>query len=356
MIQLSEHLLREFVSAAGFAPSGDNSRPWKFVIKDGMVFQYALLGKDNPALNYKHGGTLIANGAAIENILASAALHGYVGEVLYDPLPADPSCVARISFQQQETNALFTVEDIERRHTNRTRYQHTPLGQELISRLTSFSVDLPEVRLVVVEDPNAVAVLGRAGSKAEVVILETKELHTLLFESVKWTTAEEQAAKSGLFIETLELDPVAKFFFRQCRRWSLMNFLNAFHFAHFIANEDAKSYSSGGAYVGIVVSQTRSVDFLNAGRLAERAWLTLNKMGYAVHPIVAALFFGLRIKEGAVDGLTQKHIDLMVESYRAIEKVFQVGAQEHVVFMFRTGIAPQVSARSSKAPPEVTFE
>ena len=356
MTQVSASLLCEFVSLAGFAPSGDNSRPWKFVIKEGSVFQYALLGKDNPALNYKHGGTLIANGAAIENILAIAAARGYVGEVVYEPLPEDISCVAQITFQEQDVPALFTQEDIERRHTNRTRYQHTPLDQELVNRLATFSADLPGVRMVIAEDPAAVAALGRAGSKAEVVILETKELHSLLFESVKWTAAEEQVAKSGLFIDTLELDPIAKFFFRQCRKWGLMNFLNTFRFAHFIASEDAKSYSSGGAYVGIVVSQTRSVDFLNAGRLAERAWLLLNKAGYGVHPIVAALFFGLRIKEGAVDGLTQKHIELMVESNRAIEAAFRVGTEEQVVFMFRTGIAPHPSARSSKAPPQVSCE
>lgn len=356
MTKIPSSLLCEFVSAAGFAPSGDNSRPWKFVIREESVFQYALLEKDNPALNYKHGGTLIANGSAIQNILEFAASRGYEGEVAYYPLPEDSSCVARISFRKKETPSFFDKEDIYGRHTNRNRYQRTKIDRTIIAQIFSFASNFSSVRLVVTEDDKEISTLGHAGSKAEVVILETKELHTLLFNSVKWTEKEERAVKSGLFIDTLELDPIAKFFFRQCRNWGLMNFLNKFHFAHFIANEDAKSYSSGGAYVGVIVSQTRSVDFLNAGRLSEYAWLALNKAGYAVHPIIAALFFGLRIKEGAVDGLTQKHIELMIESNREIDRVFHVEPDEHVVFMFRTGIAPNPSARSSKAPPQISYE
>ena len=195
--------------------------------------------------------------------------------------------------------------------------------------------------------------LAHAGSRAEIAILENEELHSLLFTNVVWTKEEEHLKKEGLFVKTLELAPPQEFVFGLCRKWSFMQHLNKFGFPKFIAYDDAKKYATGGAYISLIADSASRENFVNAGRLMERIWLIANLHDYAVHPITATLFFGLKIRAEKVSGLTSESWELMRSAYALIRKTLELPENKEVLFMFRIGEAPRVRFRSSKKAPVV---
>jgi len=355
MNALSNTTLIKIIEAASTAPSGDNSQPWEFVVEKGIIYQYFIEGKDNPFLNYKNGGTLLANGAALENIALASETYGFDAVIEYFPISDDHRCVAKVHFEpngktQERTNGLH------QRHTNRRSYTEDPIDPLIKEKLLHCIEDIGGVRVVITEDRGEIVKCAWAGSRAEIAILENQELHNHLFSGVTWSKDEENKKRTGLFVKTLELNPIQELFFTLCRYWKLMRLFNKIKFAHFIAHEDAKNYATGGAYVAVLASGSTPLDFIKAGRAMERMWISLNQQNYAVHPIIASLFFALRIKDGEDASLLPAHRTLMAQASQAIDTVFATRKDEHVLVLFRTGKALPPSARSSKKPPVVSYK
>lgn len=345
--------IQSLIEAGSRAPSGDNSQPWKFRVKDRDIFIFQIQNKDNPFLNYEQGGTLIACGAIIENIVIEASAHNIVCTITL--FPGETDCVAQITLSEGETEIDPLRDTITLRHTNRNNYSATPLTSELTSALHNLHLAKEKIALVITTG-EAMHELAHAGSRAEIAILENKELHQLLFDNVVWTVKEEEAKQSGLFVKTLEFAPPQEFVFRLCRKWAFMQRLNKFGFAKFIANDDAKKYATGAAYVSLVADTLSRESFVNAGRVMERIWLLANKNEYAVHPITATLFFGHRIRGGKEDGLTRETWELMRKALAQVRRVLGVSDAQHVLFMMRIGKAKPVRFRSSKKAPVIAFE
>lgn len=347
--------LERIVAAGALAPSGDNSQPWKFATNDKSITLFGVFGKDNAFLNWNQGGTLIALGAALENMVIAASAEGLSVRVEYLPGVPKQNAVARLCFEPANDAPDPLYPEIVHRHTNRKPYRKEPLPDNVRDAL---SREIPEesgICVRIIDDPERILALAHAGSRAEVAILENEQLHALLFGNACFTQEEERERKEGLYVKTLELNTVQEIVFRICRNWPIMRQLNKIKFARFIANEDAKVYASASAYIAVVAQGTASEDFLRAGRAAERLWLRATALGYAVHPIVATLFFGLRSRAQAEQGMTPEHWTMMCEAYRSIEHA--VGSSgDPVLFMFRIGTAPPPSARSSKKPPLVVAE
>jgi nitroreductase len=349
---IDREIIRAIISSGTLAPSGDNSQPWYFHVSGDAIFVFQIPDKDNPFLNYHLSGTHVAIGAVIENICIAATAYAIAAQVKL--FPGEPDCVAKIDLVQNNTERDPLVDAIPLRHTNRKNYEQTFLPDDLKAHILTEANVEQGVRAVISEG-SAMKKLGHAGSRAEVAILENRELHQLLFGNVVWTKAEEAAKREGLFVDTLEFAPPQKFFFRLCGNWKIMSFLNKLGFAKFVSNDNAKKYGTGAAFIAIVTSHNSPEDFVKAGRAMERVWLLLNQAGYAVHPITATLFFGQRILEGKEEGLTRDSWELMENAFHSIKTILNVQT-EHIAFMFRTGKTSAPSARSSKKPPVIEFD
>lgn len=350
---IARDTIQALIAAGSYAPSGDNSQPWCFRVKDQEIFVLQIPNKDNPFLNYEQGGTLIACGAVIENIVIEASAHN-IGCTI-ELFPGETNCVAKITLTEAQTVPDPLRDTITRRHTNRHNYRAEPLTPDLSDALQRVRMDKEGMSIVIKTD-EAMKELAYAGSRAEIAILENQELHTLLFDNVVWTAKEEEEKKSGLFVKTLEFAPPQEFVFSLCRKWTFMQRLNKFGFAKFIANDDAKKYATGAAYIAIVAETLSGESFVNAGRMMQRIWLEANKHEFAVHPITATLFFGHRILGGRENGLTEDAWELMRKAFAQVRQVLGVSSEQHVLFMMRVGKAKPVRFRSSKKSPIIAFE
>ncbi len=338
--------------AGSKAPSGDNSQPWFFSNTENTINVFMLPDKDNAFLNFKQSGTLMANGAVIENVVIKATQFGLITHVRLFPDSNNRNHVAEIQLTKGEVGMNKLCEYINKRETNRKKYSNDQIPESVLAELLLLVNPEDRVTLKILTG-SSMKILGHAGSRAEIAILENEELHQLLFKNIVWTKSEEGEKKEGLFVKTLELLPPQELMFRLCRNWKVMRVLNKIGFAKFIANDDAKKYSTGGAYVAIVAEAFDDETCVISGRIMQRAWIFLNSKNLSVHPISATLFFGHRISQKREEGLTKDTWESMTTAFKQILKEVEVTKNQHIMFMMRVGKSSSPSAHSSKKAPSL---
>ncbi|QEC53957.1 Rv1355c family protein [Anseongella ginsenosidimutans] len=98
-----EHIIRELVRAAGMAPSGGNSQPWKWVYKKGTLFLFLDKQEAYSYMNFRDTASYIALGAAIENLVLKAEQYGLRIKGDYFPLPDNDSLTSAFSFHESSS-------------------------------------------------------------------------------------------------------------------------------------------------------------------------------------------------------------------------------------------------------------
>lgn len=296
-MQLSEKLpplVEALIDAAHWAPSADNSQPWRFVW-DG---QRLLLDYDEERVKGRTFGphalaTLLAMGAATENILqmaahlgmkfkwgfASEADHGYA----WFDLAAD-----ELHSHAQGSPALF------QRHTNRGSYSRASLPNELFQRIAASQENSATIR--VFSGKRLVNRVASLVQRASALRFQNPEVHNLLASSLRFSIADVQ---EGLDVRTLGLPVGGGLMLRLVSEWKTMSALNRFGLHQMFALMEANKAKQAGAIIAIIGPSGRQGAF-SAGRLMERVWIELNDQGIAVHPfyVVADQLQRFRAEEG----------------------------------------------------------
>lgn len=110
------------VRDAILASNPHNSQPWLFRVSDSAIELFTDESRNLGAIDPFRREMFIGLGCAIENLMLSAAFHGYSPGLAYFPNPLDDSCVAKIQLDsgEKESNDLYHA--IENRHTHRGEY------------------------------------------------------------------------------------------------------------------------------------------------------------------------------------------------------------------------------------------
>ena len=334
------------------APSGGNSQPWTFKIEDNKLIIFSHPEKDNPVLNFRSRGTLIAQGALIENIVIAASQHGLEAMVNIAKDPNDQA-IAEITFNDSNSPPDPLYASIPTRSTNRKQYEDKSIPEEVLVDISKAANALggAMVRTSFTDDKNKMIIAGKAVSNNEIIMLENKLLHDLFFKEVTWNSREEKIrGGSGLYIKTLELKKPQEIVFRIIKHWPMMSILKKIGLAKFIAFENSKIYRTGGATWAISVNESSHGSFVTVGRVLERIWLSCAKEGISLQLMTGILFMHQKIMAGQTDMFSPEHINLINESYNQISSVFDI-KDGIVTLMFRTGYSEKPSSFSYKKEP-----
>ena len=96
-----EHI-KEILNIAVWAPSGDNSQPWRFEVRNEKLYIFNIPDRDNPILNFKQSGSYVAHGGLIENISIASPHFGYSANVSLFPDAQNKDLVASVSFENTD--------------------------------------------------------------------------------------------------------------------------------------------------------------------------------------------------------------------------------------------------------------
>lgn len=334
------------------APSGDNAQPWRFEVRSDVIDLYLVPGKDYSPYNFRERGSFFANGAVIENVVVAASGRGYAAKVALFPT-GDKTHVARITLSAGKGPADSLAVHIERRATNRKPYQSGPLSSEHKEALLAAARGMAGGTLTLVEDPKAVARFAKVVSLSDRLIFEEKMIHDAIFYAIRWTEQEEEERK-GLYVKTMELPPPARALFRMLRSWPVLRVMNVIGISRFIAMQSAKGYAASSAIGMVTIPNDANTNFVEAGRLFERLWLTATKLGVSIQPVTALAYLDQKFIAGEADDLTPDHGMQVHIAQKVIAGLFGNPAGT-VAMMFRMGYGDAPSARSKKAEPAITY-
>ncbi len=350
--------IRKIIDAAIRAPSGENCQPWRFVFRDGIIFQYNIPERDRSPYNYRQYGSFVSHGAVIENITIAANAMGYEASPKLFPEGQESDCVASIAFLKSDdagaSAALYP--SIFSRASNRTKYdpRHS-LSPEEKAALMDAARDRPAGgKLSLVDDPGMVKIIAGSLSYGDALLFMSRNVHDFLFSHIYWTSQSAHTHNSGFYVKELALTPPQEFIFKMLRSERIRALFSTIGFPKMAAKDNARLYERSSALGGIIISESDPEHYVEAGRLLERVWLTADRLGYDMQLITAIPFFMQRIAAGAaVEDFSPQQQDHIKTSYETLSQGFHA-ENGTVALAFRIGKGERISYRSLRMPPTVT--
>jgi nitroreductase len=339
--------IKKIIEAGINAPSGENSQPWKFLVKDNTIQLFNLPSRNQSLYGWGQRASYIANGAVLENISIAARELGYTPEINIFPDANDENLVASIKFFKGNVIKDSLYEFIQQRTTNRKPYENRPLSETEQARLLT-GIKEKNIKVYFTQDPDIKSKLGKVGSTNEVIMFSNKYLHQFFFSHISWTKKQDEKNKIGFFINTLELPVPARILFRLIKYWPIMYMLNKIGFSKVIGKNNAKVNSACSGFGVMVVQNKNPENFILCGRVLQQIWLTATEMNLSLQPLTGIIFFMYKIFANETEKFTNSQIKMITSAYRDIQSSFNISDQETIAFMFRIGYGEKPSAKASR--------
>ncbi len=344
----SRMMLDSLLYAATLAPSPDNNQPWLFESRpDGELH---LLHDRTRALPSDVGDmfSMIALGAALENLCLAAGNLGWRALVRY---PADENgheVVAAIRFVEGgEADPL--ADFLEVRCCNRKPYPRRPISDESRSQMQASIASQETARLHWLSDRPSIRKLAGIVADADRIRFEHRPFHTELFHQLRFTPREAESTRDGLDVRCLELPLGAASILRWLRHWPLVKHLNRLGLSRLMSFSSAMQVWRTGTMGLLTTTDTSRLGYLQAGRAMQRVWLTASKLGLAFHPLGSVPIFLSHLARGTANDLPSCY-RLRVENLAdRFEKLFPQATGQGLVVLFRLGEASG-GARSLREP------
>lgn len=347
MKTLQDRIL-EVLETAVWAPSGDNSQPWFFVMRGNTVRVHLEPDRDNRILNFKLSGTYIAHGALIENIILAAPLSGLVAQVQVLPDSSDPYCTAEILFEEKPGEIDPLAQVIRERHSNRKQCEEKPIGSETLASLAGAARSIQGAHLALIDDRDSIRKVANASSLMEQIALETPDISTLFFGSILWSEKESREGIQGLYIKTMELPPPVQAIFPYLAKPRVMAMAKTLGFPKIVRKANSALYASSPAFGLITMDAEHPASYIAAGRATERVWLEATRQGLAVQPVTGLLFMARTTQNASNDHLVSKYFQEIKNAASCIQQEFNITDGAIPAMMLRMGYAPPATARSCR--------
>jgi nitroreductase len=347
--------VKDIVEAGLKAPSGDNCQPWRLVVDGNSIDIFNVPERDTSLFNHAQRASLIAHGALLENMAVASRALGYEIAVATFPDKANRDHVASVFLKKSKPKDEPLYPYIEKRTTNRKRYDSKPLSEEEKEVLLKASEPYAGCTLRLVEGKRKKTVCKAIGENDRIVF-ENRRLHRFLFDHIRWTEEEALRTRDGLHIKTLELPVMDTLGFRLLKKWKVTQCMNALGSSRMVARRARKLCRSAGALGLVAVRENAADGFLSAGRVFQRAWLEASRMGLSVQPMTGITFLIQKVLLGQTGGLSETHIESIRLAHKSVRSAFDVGLQIPTV-LFRVGRAKPPSGKSLRIPGDdvVTF-
>jgi hypothetical protein len=296
--------------AAHAAPSADNLQPIGFRYKRDTLILCHRQSK-GPTFPARHPATLIAAGAAVENVKQAAAAMNVPADISAVPSTANDQYVhiklgqtAKPVASYVKSHALF------HRHTNRHAYQPTPVSDALIARVSEMREE--SARIQVLRRPGEIRALAAFTQVASQARFRTAEIHAWFASSLR-LTAVAAAQRDGLDVRTFDLPLGGRHLLRYIADWHRLECLNHLGAYRLLAAIEAKPIRHAPLLIAIIGDEP-----LSAGQLMERAWNELNVQGLAVQPFYVIPDQIQRLKAGTVPLPLRDSVRRMADDVRSM--------------------------------------
>jgi hypothetical protein len=296
---LQQAVMEQILDLARWAPSGDNSQPWRFeIVNEHHVVIHGFDTRDHCVYDLDGRPSQIALGALLETVAIAASRHGLRTLIQRRMVLPETTPTFDIFFEsdlhlQADPLIPFIVKRSVQRRPMRTR----PLTSEEKQALETAAGDA--YRIIWIEgfgNKWRTARLMFANAKLRLTIPEAYEVHRTIIE---WNA---RFSEDRVPDQALGLDPMTL----RLMHWVMQSWKRVAFFNTFLAGTWAPRIQMDlipgmacAAHFAIVAHKAPETieDYVAAGRAVQRFWLTATSLGLQLQPEMTPLIFGRYTRE-----------------------------------------------------------
>ena len=271
----AEEIARYVVAEAVWAPSVNNTQPWRFVADGQQISLYADADRGLPVADPDGREMMISCGAALFNIRVGLRSLGYVPQTIVLPDPSRPALVAQVSWRELAPVNEYEwrmSRQVRRRRTHRGAFDPDPLPSGMLGALRT-SAERDGAALHIMADDGRRATLAAAVQTAEQQLrLDSRYVREL----ARWTPAPGSLRGDGVPAtsypaRTERTDP---YFpgrdFARGHGWGLPPL------------STVQGHRAAGVVALLTTAADHPADWVNTGQALQRMLLTAGACGVAV--------------------------------------------------------------------------
>ncbi|MDP2110690.1 MAG: nitroreductase family protein [Thiobacillus sp.] len=345
------HPLADILELARWAPSGDNTQPWRFEVVDAhRLIVRGFDTREHVVYDLDGHPSQIAHGALLETLAIAASAHGLRAEVTRHPDTPDTHPdyeVALVPDSAVAPDPLLPF--VRQRSVQRRPMRTTPLTatekqalQDAVGKLYTvrwFEGGAQRWRLARLMFNNA---------RLRLTLPEAYPVHR---DIIEWNArfSEDKVPDRALGLDAMTL----KLMRWVMGSWQRVSFFNTWLAGHLIPRIEMDLLPGllCAAHFALVAQRAPQTvdDYVAGGRAVQRFWLTAASLGLGFQPELTPLIFTRYIREGIP---FSRHAGSQSRAHTLSEQLDAV-LGEHLtrtVFMGRLGHAPLPAARSLRLP------
>lgn len=349
--KVDEALIEDMVSMACLAPSGGNVQPWKwFFDAEKGLFLFHDIYHSHSFLDYKHRGSLIGLGAALENLKQRASHWSLEAEVQDLVKDYRDILIARIAFlpKGEESPKLRFGDSLSKRLTNRKKgLTAAPVPPEMIEESKNL-IDAPYF-CSWMTDAEQIGEMAEIIGEVERLRVLNPWGHSDFIAEARWTAAEAEESRTGVDLRTMDLSETDKMGFQLIKDAKALKHLKDWNKGQGLVKMSKDTVECSSALVLLYTTEHSASAVLNGGMHMERLWLFLNEKSWAYQPVSPATFMFARIKEAAGEG-DKELIDNLAHLRKGFLKMWNLPEEINELFVFRVFKANEPEVKSLRRP------
>lgn len=348
----SRATLLQILDFARWAPSGDNTQPWRFeILGANHVVVHGFDTRDHCVYDLDGHPSQISIGAMIETAAIAASHHQL-------------RLQARRRADSPQTRPIFDLEfiadpalaadpllaSIKTRSVQRRPLKTRPLTvQHKQAFETAVGPDYSVAWLESTGDRLKVAKMLFHSAKIRLVTPEAYRVHK---DIIEW---QAQFSEDRVPDQALGTDPMTTRLMRfVMQSWDRVEMFNRFFagtWAPRIQLDFVPALACAAHFLLLAKTPAHTIDdYVAAGRATQRFWLTATHLGLMLQPEVTPLVFTRYAREGVAFSVKPNAQQMAQQLDQRFVGVVGEHAVAHAVFMGRVGIGPQPNARSLRRP------
>lgn len=342
----------QILDLARWAPSGDNTQPWRFeIIDDRHLVVHAFDTRDHCVYDLDGHPSQIALGALLETIAIAASAHGLRAEFRRRPDSSDthPDYSVELIFDSHlPPDPLLAY--IKQRSVQRRRMHTTPLTESQKQALQSAVGNMYTIRWF---EGGAqrwrLAKLMFDNAKLRLTLPEAYLVHR---DIIEWKTrfSEGKVPDQALGLDDMTL----KLMRWVMTSWQRVDFFNTYLAGHLVPRIEMDLLPGlfCAAHFAILAHKApESIDdYVAAGRAVQRFWLTATYLGLQLQPEMTPLIFGRYVREHRGFSRLPGIMDTAANLRDRLSRLLPDGSVELAVFFGRIGSGAAASSRSLRRP------
>ena len=355
--RLDDSPITRVLDLARWAPSGDNTQVWRFEIQaPDCCIVHGRWISDHCVYDLEGHSSELAIGALLENIALAATREGCRARI--ERLPANarqPTFRVRLEADAGTTPDPL-VDVIEKRSVQRRSYSTQSIPAEIRERLEAALLEGYQVQWFEGwRERLDIALLMFRNAGVRLVMPEAYEEHRKV---IAW---DSRFSEDRIPDQALAIDPLLRRIMKWAmQRWERVRFLNRYAAGTWLARIEMDlipAIRSGAHFVLHADTPPRSSDdYIAAGRILQRFWLTATRCGLQLQPETTPLIFASYLRDDirfCEDPAIRRRAQ---RCHRHLKRVLHPESDESAFFFGRLGFGQAARARSLRRPLDKLLE